>query len=147
MARSSGPDSVGSQFFIVLDDEARTALADPKSTITRSSVRVTSGMEAVDAIAAAADGGEPERTRSGDQSHRREPLKPHRKEPTPMTRATIATDIGTIEVELFDQSAPKATANFVKLANDGFYDDVIFHRVIPGSSSRPVTASTARRRR
>ena len=49
-----------------------------------------------------------------------------------MTRATIATDIGDIEVELFDQSAPKATANFVKLANDGFYDDVIFHRVIPG---------------
>jgi cyclophilin family peptidyl-prolyl cis-trans isomerase len=49
-----------------------------------------------------------------------------------MTRATIATDIGDIEVELFDQSAPKAAANFVKLANDGFYDDVIFHRVIPG---------------
>ena len=49
-----------------------------------------------------------------------------------MTRATIATDIGDIEVELFDQSAPKASANFVKLAGDGFYDDVIFHRVIPG---------------
>ena len=49
-----------------------------------------------------------------------------------MTRATIATDIGDIEVELFDQSAPKATANFVKLASSGFYDDVIFHRVIPG---------------
>jgi cyclophilin family peptidyl-prolyl cis-trans isomerase len=49
-----------------------------------------------------------------------------------MTRATIATDIGDIEVELFDQSAPVATANFVKLATDGFYDDVIFHRVIPG---------------
>ena len=49
-----------------------------------------------------------------------------------MTRATIATDLGDIEVELYDQSAPKATANFVKLAGDGFYDDVIFHRVIPG---------------
>ena len=49
-----------------------------------------------------------------------------------MTRATIATELGDIEVELFDQSAPKAAANFVKLANDGFYDDVIFHRVIPG---------------
>ena len=49
-----------------------------------------------------------------------------------MTRATIETDLGDIEVELFDQSAPKATANFVKLANEGFYDDVIFHRVIPG---------------
>jgi cyclophilin family peptidyl-prolyl cis-trans isomerase len=49
-----------------------------------------------------------------------------------MTRATIATDLGDIEVELFDESAPKATANFIKLANDGFYDDVVFHRVIPG---------------
>jgi cyclophilin family peptidyl-prolyl cis-trans isomerase len=49
-----------------------------------------------------------------------------------MTRATIATDLGDIEVELFDSSAPKASANFIKLANDGFYDDVVFHRVIPG---------------
>jgi cyclophilin family peptidyl-prolyl cis-trans isomerase len=49
-----------------------------------------------------------------------------------MTSATIETDLGDIEVELFDQSAPKAAANFVKLAKDGFYDDVVFHRVIPG---------------
>ena len=49
-----------------------------------------------------------------------------------MTTATIETDLGDIEVELFDQSAPKASANFVKLANEGFYDDVVFHRVIPG---------------
>ena len=49
-----------------------------------------------------------------------------------MTRATIATDLGDLEIELYDESAPKATANFIKLANDGFYDDVVFHRVIPG---------------
>ncbi len=49
-----------------------------------------------------------------------------------MTRATIATDLGDIEVELYDESAPKATANFIKLAGEGFYDDVVFHRVIPG---------------
>jgi cyclophilin family peptidyl-prolyl cis-trans isomerase len=49
-----------------------------------------------------------------------------------MTSATIATEIGDIEVDLFDESAPKATANFIKLADAGFYDDVIFHRVIPG---------------
>ena len=49
-----------------------------------------------------------------------------------MTRATIATEIGDIDIELYDESAPKATANFIKLANDGFYDDVVFHRVIPG---------------
>ena len=49
-----------------------------------------------------------------------------------MTRATITTEIGDIEVDLFDQAAPKATRNFIDLANKGFYDDVIFHRVIPG---------------
>ena len=49
-----------------------------------------------------------------------------------MTRATIATEIGDIEVDLFDQAAPKAAQNFIDLAKKGFYDDVIFHRVIPG---------------
>jgi cyclophilin family peptidyl-prolyl cis-trans isomerase len=49
-----------------------------------------------------------------------------------MTRATIATDLGSIEVELFSSDAPKAAQNFVDLAKKGFYDDVVFHRVIPG---------------
>jgi cyclophilin family peptidyl-prolyl cis-trans isomerase len=49
-----------------------------------------------------------------------------------MTRATIATEIGDIDVELFDESAPKASQNFIDLAKKGFYDDVIIHRVIPG---------------
>ena len=49
-----------------------------------------------------------------------------------MTRATIATELGNIEVDLFTQAAPKAAQNFVDLAKKGFYDDVIFHRVIPG---------------
>jgi len=49
-----------------------------------------------------------------------------------MTRATIATEIGDIEVDLLNDSAPKATANFVDLARKGFYDEVVFHRVIPG---------------
>src|SRR6476646_4736961 len=49
-----------------------------------------------------------------------------------MTRATIATEIGDIELELYDESAPKAAANFASLARKGYYDDVIFHRVIPG---------------
>ena len=48
-----------------------------------------------------------------------------------MTRATIATEVGDIEVELYDESAPKAAKNFIDLANKGFYDGVIFHRVIP----------------
>ena len=49
-----------------------------------------------------------------------------------MTRVVIATEAGQIEADLFIEGAPKATANFVKLAKAGFYDDVIFHRVIPG---------------
>jgi cyclophilin family peptidyl-prolyl cis-trans isomerase len=49
-----------------------------------------------------------------------------------MTRATLKTDKGDIEVELYTDSAPKAAKNFVDLAKKGFYDDVVFHRVIPG---------------
>jgi peptidyl-prolyl cis-trans isomerase B (cyclophilin B) len=49
-----------------------------------------------------------------------------------MTRATISTDLGDIDIDLFTQAAPKATQNFIDLAKKGYYDDVIFHRVIPG---------------
>jgi len=48
-----------------------------------------------------------------------------------LTQATLHTNRGAIEVELFDEAAPKTVENFVKLARDGFYDGVIFHRVIP----------------
>jgi cyclophilin family peptidyl-prolyl cis-trans isomerase len=48
-----------------------------------------------------------------------------------MTNATLHTNHGAIEVELFDEDAPKTADNFTKLARDGFYDGVIFHRVIP----------------
>jgi cyclophilin family peptidyl-prolyl cis-trans isomerase len=41
------------------------------------------------------------------------------------------TNHGTIELELFDDDAPKTVGNFRKLADDGFYDGIIFHRVIP----------------
>jgi cyclophilin family peptidyl-prolyl cis-trans isomerase len=71
MARSSGPDSVGSQFFIVLDDSARAALADPKYNNYQIIGAVTSGMEAVDAIAGAADAENPS-------------------QPVPITTATVA---------------------------------------------------------
>jgi cyclophilin family peptidyl-prolyl cis-trans isomerase len=49
-----------------------------------------------------------------------------------MTQATISTELGDIDIELFTESAPKAAQNFIDLARKGFYDDVIFHRVIPG---------------
>jgi len=44
---------------------------------------------------------------------------------------TLHTNKGAIEFELFDDDAPKTVENFVKLARDGFYDGVVFHRVIP----------------
>ncbi|MGA8262861.1 MAG: peptidylprolyl isomerase [Ignavibacteriaceae bacterium] len=44
--------------------------------------------------------------------------------------AVIKTNMGTIELELFSKEAPKAVENFTKLANKGYYDGVIFHRVI-----------------
>ena len=46
-------------------------------------------------------------------------------------RATIDTNRGTMVAELYDKEAPKTVENFEKLANDGFYDGVKFHRVIP----------------
>ncbi|MFL6033504.1 MAG: peptidylprolyl isomerase [Gaiellaceae bacterium] len=48
-----------------------------------------------------------------------------------MSAATLHTSKGAIAVELFDDDAPKTVENFKKLARDGFYDGVIFHRVIP----------------
>jgi cyclophilin family peptidyl-prolyl cis-trans isomerase len=48
-----------------------------------------------------------------------------------MSAATLHTNHGPIELELHDDDAPKTVENFRKLAGDGFYDGVIFHRVIP----------------
>jgi peptidyl-prolyl cis-trans isomerase B (cyclophilin B) len=47
-----------------------------------------------------------------------------------MSKANMNTTHGTIALELFDDDAPKTVANFRKLAGDGFYDGIIFHRVI-----------------
>ncbi len=46
-------------------------------------------------------------------------------------KATIKTNLGEIKVELYKSDAPKTVANFVKLAKDGFYNGISFHRVIP----------------
>jgi cyclophilin family peptidyl-prolyl cis-trans isomerase len=48
-----------------------------------------------------------------------------------MSTATLQTNHGAIELELHDEDAPKTVENFRKLAGDGFYDGVTFHRVIP----------------
>jgi cyclophilin family peptidyl-prolyl cis-trans isomerase len=47
-----------------------------------------------------------------------------------MSEATMSTNHGDITFELFDEDAPKTVENFRKLARDGFYDGLIFHRII-----------------
>src|SRR5579859_1189764 len=48
-----------------------------------------------------------------------------------MSTANMHTSQGTIAIEFFDDDAPKTVENFRKLSADGFYDGIIFHRVIP----------------
>ena len=46
--------------------------------------------------------------------------------------AVFDTNKGTFEIELFEDKAPNTTSNFIKLSEEGFYDGVIFHRIIDG---------------
>jgi cyclophilin family peptidyl-prolyl cis-trans isomerase len=48
-----------------------------------------------------------------------------------MSQATLQTNHGSISVEFFDDEAPKTVENFRKLAGDGYYDGLTFHRIIP----------------
>lgn len=48
-----------------------------------------------------------------------------------MSQATLHTSAGAIVLELHDDDAPKTVENFRKLAAEGFYDELVFHRVIP----------------
>ena len=48
-----------------------------------------------------------------------------------VSSAVMTTSEGTIELELFDDDAPKTVENFTKLAGEGYYDGLVFHRVIP----------------
>jgi len=76
MARTAAPDSVGSQFFIVLDDAAAAALGNPQYNNYQIIGEVTSGMDAVDAIAALPNSGSPNNAAI---------------DPVPMTKVTVAT--------------------------------------------------------
>ena len=51
---------------------------------------------------------------------------------SPMTKAIISTRHGDITLEFFPETAPNHVQNFLDLARAGFYDDTLFHRVIPG---------------
>jgi cyclophilin family peptidyl-prolyl cis-trans isomerase len=46
--------------------------------------------------------------------------------------ATVQTNLGPITLELFDEQAPETAGNFAKLVEKGFYDGIVFHRVIDG---------------
>jgi peptidyl-prolyl cis-trans isomerase B (cyclophilin B) len=48
-----------------------------------------------------------------------------------MKKADINTEKGVMKVEFYDKDAPGTVENFIKLAKDGFYDGLTFHRVIP----------------
>lgn len=48
------------------------------------------------------------------------------------TTATVVTDLGTIVMELYTDSSPVAAQNFINLAEMGFYNGVVFHRIVPG---------------
>jgi cyclophilin family peptidyl-prolyl cis-trans isomerase len=62
----------------------------------------------------------------------------------------ITTKFGDIEVELYSDSAPKTVENFKALTKKGFYDGLIFHRIVPGfviQGGDPYTRDTTNRRR
>jgi peptidyl-prolyl cis-trans isomerase B (cyclophilin B) len=63
---------------------------------------------------------------------------------------TLETTLGTIEMELYPDKAPKTVDNFVKLAKKGFYDGTLFHRVVPGfviQGGDPLTKDPAQKAR
>ena len=53
-------------------------------------------------------------------------------DPNKSYTANIETSMGEMKVEFFSETAPVTVNNFVSLANDGYYNDIIFHRVISG---------------
>jgi len=53
-----------------------------------------------------------------------------------MVAGTITTEFGDVIVELYPDAAPNTVENFKKLAKSGFYDGLIFHRIVPGFNSR-----------
>lgn len=53
-------------------------------------------------------------------------------QPVVTARAAIVTSMGTIEIELYGEDAPRTVKNFTELAKKGFYDGLLIHRIVPG---------------
>lgn len=49
-----------------------------------------------------------------------------------VVKMTLTTNLGDIEMELYSDKAPKTVENITKLASEGFYEGILFHRVVPG---------------
>lgn len=127
MARSASYDSAGSQFFIM--HETRPHLDGSYAAFGT----VVSGIETVDAIASV-------KTDADDRPLTAQVMKSVRVETKEIVNDSDKNPIATIEMEngdkivleLYPSIAPNTVANFISLANEGFYDGLIFHRVIDG---------------
>jgi peptidyl-prolyl cis-trans isomerase B (cyclophilin B) len=135
MARSSDPDSAGSQFFICVTDQPPL---DGKYTIFG---RVAEGMDVVRKISespAGADGVPNERITISSVAIRDTPPP----EPEPFStetaadlakyRAVLETSSGPVTIEFFPDKAPEHVRNFLRLAQSGVFDGTAFHRVVRG---------------
>ncbi len=123
-------------------------------SITSHSVRLTAILVSASVLLAACSGdpGQSDQLQSSEQSlgtlgsplasasPRTQPVQPKMEmsmkelsefEQIAATQATITTTKGDITIELYREGAPLTTANFLNLAKSGFYDGIVFHRVIP----------------
>jgi cyclophilin family peptidyl-prolyl cis-trans isomerase len=129
------PDSAGSQFFICVSDQPQL---DGKYTAWG---RVVEGMEVVDKISAVpADSNQLALERIEIKNVLLRPIPPP--QPIPFAEASkeemksyhvvLETTFGKMELEFFPEVAPEHVRNFLKLAKLGFYDNTVWHRIVPG---------------
>jgi len=129
------PDSAGSQFFICVSDQPQL---DGKYTAWG---KVVDGMDVVDKISAVpADANQLAQERIEIKNVFLRPVPPP--QPVPFAEASkeemrnchvvLVTSFGRIELEFFPEAAPEHVRNFLKLAKLGFYDNTVWHRIVPG---------------
>ena len=151
------PNSAGSQFFICVSDQVQL---DGQYTAWG---RVAEGMDVVDKISETPAGPDQiaEKRIEITKAYLR-PIPPP--EPIPFADATVdemkrhrvrlVTTLGSIEIEVFPETAPETVRNFLKLSQAGLFDNTVWHRVVPGfvvqggdmaTRTAPLTAEQAAR--